>query len=124
MYESFNSESNKSNIRIDPNSVDNDKLHKLKELLLAKRNDEVGNDDNLLLDNEFSHSSKEEMKPKKFNKTLSDMLEENISKKSGSINSIEDLYLKNSMNSHSNSSKHETNNIKEEKKIDEIRGVN
>ena len=69
LYESLDS-SEKSSLNIEPNSLDNDKLHKLKLLLLEKnKNFETGLNDNYNID-EIG------------NKTLSDMMDENSYQKS------------------------------------------
>ena len=117
LYESLDSEE-KSSISVEPNSVDNDKLHKLKMLLIAKnKNYENCVDDNDInyeneIDNENidlnyeinnnSHSSKKSEEKslndlinmqidKNINKTLSDMMEENSLHKSGSQNTLDNF---------------------------------
>ncbi len=123
LYESLDSE-DKSSISVEPNSVDNDKLHQLKMILIAKnKNFENGIDDNYInFDNDidlnceinnFSHSSKKSEKSlqelinlksaKNGSKTLSDMMEENSFQKSPSQNSIENL--KKSLNNQMDNSK-------------------
>ena len=118
LYESFDSEE-KSSIVIEPNSLDNDKLHQLKMAIMNKNKDyENSMDDNYInYENEIdnnnidlnyeinnnSHSSKKSGEKslqdlinmkigKNINKTLSDMMmEENSLQKSGSQNTIDDL---------------------------------
>ena len=119
LYESLDSEE-KSSISVEPNSLDNDKLHKLKMLLIAKnKNYENCVDDNDInyeneneIDNENidlnyeinnnSHSSKKSGEKsindlinmqidKNINKTLSDMMEENSLHKSGSQNTLDNF---------------------------------
>jgi len=91
LYESLDS-SQKSSLSIEPNSLDNDKLHKLK-LLLQEKNKNLENEFN---DNDnieevyMGNSSKKSDKSlqefikmgKKGNKTLSDMMDENSYQKS------------------------------------------
>ena len=91
LYESLDS-SQKSSLSIEPNSLDNDKLHKLK-LLLQEKNKNIENEFN---DNDnieevyMGNSSKKSDKSlqefikmgKKGNKTLSDMMDENSYQKS------------------------------------------
>ena len=91
LYESLDS-SQKSSFSIEPNSLDNDKLHKLKLLLLEKnKNFENGFNDNYNIDEIYmGNSSKKSDKSlqelikmgKNENKTLSDMVEENSYQKS------------------------------------------
>ena len=91
LYESLDS-SQKSSFSIEPNSLDNDKLHKLKLLLLEKnKNFENGFNDNYNIDEIYmGNSSKKSDKSlqelikmgKNENKTLSDMMEENSYQKS------------------------------------------
>ena len=91
LYESLDS-SQKSSFSIEPNSLDNDKLHKLKLLLLEKnKNFENGCNDNYNIDEIYmGNSSKKSDKSlqelikmgKNENKTLSDMMEENSYQKS------------------------------------------
>ena len=91
IYESLDS-SQKSSLNIEPNSLDNDKLHKLKLLLLEKnKNFENGFNDNYNLDEIYmGNSSKKSDKSlqelikmgKNGNKTLSDMMDENSYQKS------------------------------------------
>ncbi len=91
LYESLDS-SQKSSFSIEPNSLDNDKLHKLKLLLLEKnKNSENGFNDNYNIDEIYmGNSSKKSDKSlqelikmgKNENKTLSDMMEENSYQKS------------------------------------------
>ena len=91
LYESLDS-SQKSSFSIEPNSLDNDKLHKLKLLLLEKnKNLENGFNDNYNIDEIYmGNSSKKSDKSlqelikmgKNENKTLSDMVEENSYQKS------------------------------------------
>ena len=130
LYESLDSDE-KSSISVEPNSVDNDKLHQLKMLLIAKnKNFENGIDDNYInSDNENdidlnyeinnnSQSSKKSGKSlqdiinmkigKNINKTLSDMMEDNSFQKSASQNTIDDLQ-KNLSGQLSNNSKNKEN---------------
>ena len=91
LYESLDS-SQKSSLSIEPNSLDNDKLHKLKLLLLERnKNSENGFNDNYNLEEVYmGNSSKKSDKSlqefikieKNGNKTLSDMMEENSYQKS------------------------------------------
>ena len=106
LYESLDSEE-KSSISVEPNSVDNDKLHQLKMILIAKnKNFENGIDDNYInddndIDFDINNSSKKSEKSlqeliniksaKNASKTLSDMMEENSLQKSSSQNSIDNL---------------------------------
>jgi hypothetical protein len=110
LYESLDSEEN-SSISVEPNSVDNDRLHKLKMLLIAKnKNFENGIDDNYInfendidLNCELNNNSsskksgksiQEFMKMKSAkngNKSLSDMMEDNSFQKSPSLDSIDNL---------------------------------
>ena len=127
LYESLESE-DKSSISVEPNSLDNDKLHQLKMLLIAKnKNFENGIDDNYIndendndIDFEINSSKKSEkslqrlinMKPKNGSKTLSDMMEDNSFQKSESQNSIDNL--KKTLSSQIfNNSKDEKNKNKE-----------
>ena len=139
LYESLDSEE-KSSISVEPNSVDNDKLHKLKMLLIAKdKNYENAVDDNDInyeneLDNENldlnyeinnnSHSSKKSEEKslndlinmqidKNINKTLSDMMEENSLHKSGSQNTLENFQKKLGSQTNSNSKKKDNENLNE-----------
>ena len=120
LYESFDSsKEEKSSIIVEPNSLDNDKLHQLKMALMNKNKDyEDSMDDNYIncendIDNNNidlnyeinndSHSSKKSGEKslqdlinmkigKNINKTLSDMMmDENSLQKSGSQNTIDDL---------------------------------
>ena len=94
LYESLDS-SQKSSFSIEPNSLDNDKLHKLKLLLLEKnKNSENGFNDNYNIDEIYmGNSSKKSDKSlqefikigKNENKTLSDMMEENSYQKSPEV---------------------------------------
>ena len=91
LYESLDS-SQKSSLNIEPNSLDNDKLHKLKLILLEKnKNFENGLNDNYNIDDIYmGNSSKKSDKSlqelikigKNGSKTLSDMMEENSYQKS------------------------------------------
>ena len=89
LYESLDS-SEKSSLNIEPNSLDNDKLHKLKLLLLEKnKNFETGLNDNYNIDEIYNSSKKSDKSLQEFikigkneNKTLSDMMEENSYRKS------------------------------------------
>ena len=89
LYESLDS-SEKSSLNIEPNSLDNDKLHKLKLLLLEKnKNFETGLNDNYNIDEIYNSSKKSDKSLQEFikigkngNKTLSDMMEENSYQKS------------------------------------------
>ena len=106
LYESLESEE-KSSISVEPNSLDNDKLHQLKMVLIAKnKNFEKDIDDNYMnddndIDLELNNSLKKSEKSlqelmniksgKNASKTLSDMMEENSFQKSASLNSIDDL---------------------------------
>ena len=139
LYESLDSEE-KSSISVEPNSVDNDRLHKLKMLLIAKnKNYENLVDDNDInyeneIDNEnidlnyeinnYSHSSKKSGEKslndlinmqidKNINKTLSDMMEDNSLHKSESQNTL-DNYQKNMGSQISINSKNKDNEIENE----------
>ena len=104
LYESLESEE-KSSISVEPNSLDNDKLHQLKMMLIAKnKNFENGIDDNYMnddIDLELNNSLKKSEKSlqelmniksgKNASKTLSDMMEDNSFQKSPNQNSIDDL---------------------------------
>ena len=91
LYESLDS-SHKSSLSIEPNSLDNDKLHKLKLLLLEKnKNFEKELNDNYNIDEIYmGNSSKKSDKSlqefvklgKNASKSLSDMMEENSYQKS------------------------------------------
>ena len=89
LYESLDS-SEKSSLNIEPNSLDNDKLHKLKLLLLEKnKNFETGLNDNYNIDEIYNSSKKSDKSlqelikiGKNENKTLSDMMDENSYQKS------------------------------------------
>ena len=91
LYESLDS-SHKSSLSIEPNSLDNDKLHKLKLLLLEKnKNFEKELNDNYNIDEIYmGNSSKKSDKSlqefvkigKNGSKSLSDMMEENSYQKS------------------------------------------
>ena len=141
LYESFDSEE-KSSIVIEPNSLDNDKLHQLKMAIMNKNKDyENSMDDNYInYENEIdnnnidlnyeinnnSHSSKKSGEKslqdlinmkigKNINKTLSDMMmEENSLQKSGSQNTIDDLQknLGSQMSINSKNKENENNNLK------------
>ena len=140
LYESLDSE-DKSSIIVEPNSVDNDKLHQLKMALLNKNKDyENSIDDNYIncendIDNNNielnyeinndSHSSKKSGEKslqdlinmkigKNINKTLSDMMEENSLQKSGSQNTIDDLQknLGSQMSTNSKNKENENINLK------------
>ena len=140
LYESLDSEE-KSSIIIEPNSLDNDKLHQLKMAIMNKNKDyENSMDDNYIdceneneiennnIDlnykiNNDSHSSKKSGEKslqdlinmkigKNINKTLSDMMmEENSLQKSGSQNTIDDLQ-KNLGSQMNKENENENNNLK------------
>ena len=118
LYESLDS-SEKSSLNIEPNSLDNDKLHKLK-LLLLEKNKNLENGFNENLDElDMGNSSKKSDKSlqefikmgKNDNKTFSDMMEENSYQKSPDVKD-ELNNLKKTLRSQISEGKNET--LKEE----------
>ena len=132
IYESLDSDE-KSSISVEPNSLDNDKLHQLKMLLITKnKNFENGIDDNYInnendndIDFEINNSSKKSEKSlqeiinnnksgKNASKTLSDMMEENSNQNSiDNLKNILNNNIKNSQKEKENQTNVNTNsNIK------------
>ena len=121
LYESLDS-SQKSSLSIEPNSLDNDKLHKLKLLLLEKnKNFEKELNDNYNIDEIYmGNSSKKSDKSlqefvkigKNGSKSLSDMIEENSYQKSPIEENVDFNNLKKTLRSQISEGKNEK--LKEE----------